>query len=572
MDLDVVLLWLALFSAVLMLATGRPPLWRVKAVILIAAAAPLAWFRPDIAGWAIGGAWMLLLVIPNVLSRVNNRLVIGQRFALAAPMATLMTLLHPEREWRAQQQIIGALRLAQRGAFDAATARLADLVADHRTPPAMAINARMHLARLQDRWTEFIEEAPWRAVPAPLATMVEMRALASAGRIDDLLALQARWAADLVAARQTEPAGWAFALLSLLVGCGRTEALARLLRGPLRFLPAETRQLHLGIAGIVAGGEVGERARSVLKRLEMARDRDVALTAARWLRRQPQPLLLSLADQRVLMEAEADLDSYLTARAMRPRFWHSPVTLALIALNLAAFVVEMVRGGSEDEDVLTELGALWPPAVLQGHQYWRLITALFLHFGWVHVGMNMLALLAIGVVTERALGWWRMLTVYAVAGIGSMAAVIWFVREGWMESELLVGASGAIMGLVGALLASALRAWWRGRSRAARARLIWLLLVVALQSTLDIATPQISFAGHASGVLIGLIVALLLGRGRPEPASIAPPPSVTTFRPTASRVGRRDAAVLVLAAGVALGTAVLFPEHKEARGILDAPP
>src|SRR5207245_7902717 len=98
---------------------------------------------------------------------------------------------------------------------------------------------------------------------------------------------------------------------------------------------------------------------------------------------------------------------------------------------------------------LFNLGALFPPAVTFGHQYWRLITAMFLHAGLLHLALNMYALYLFGYLIEDAFGRPQFLAIYFITGFLASAASFAFGPVG----EVGVGASGAILGLLGAWLA-----------------------------------------------------------------------------------------------------------------------
>ena len=78
-------------------------------------------------------------------------------------------------------------------------------------------------------------------------------------------------------------------------------------------------------------------------------------------------------------------------------------TYVLIGLNLAFFLLEIKNGGSQNIDTLYRLGGLAPTSVWQG-EWWRLITANFLHFGWIHLLSNIVGLYFIGAIVEFSLG------------------------------------------------------------------------------------------------------------------------------------------------------------------------
>jgi rhomboid protease GluP len=196
-------------------------------------------------------------------------------------------------------------------------------------------------------------------------------------------------------------------------------------------------------------------------------------------------------------------------------------TQILIALNLFMFVVEECQGGGTNLEVLYRLGALFPPAVQAG-EWWRLVSSLFLHFGVLHLAMNMFALWFLGPFVEFALGLGRFTLVYLLAGIGSMAMVMALSSAADFES-LTVGASGCIMGLVGATGALMLRGWLRERAVAARRRLALMVFIVAMEIVFDSVVPQVSMTAHLSGAIIGFVATLLLQDRLSAPA---PQPSV----------------------------------------------
>ena len=142
--------------------------------------------------------------------------------------------------------------------------------------------------------------------------------------------------------------------------------------------------------------------------------------------------------------------------------------------------------------------------------WWRLLAAMFLHYGWLHLTMNMLGLLLLGPFVEKSLGRVKFVATYLFSGLASMAFVAVITHWRQMGDELLVGASGSIMGLVGATAIVWLRNWQTGRSHVALQRLRRVGLVIALQMVFDLVTPQVSMAAHTSGVITGCAVALLL--------------------------------------------------------------
>jgi rhomboid protease GluP len=172
------------------------------------------------------------------------------------------------------------------------------------------------------------------------------------------------------------------------------------------------------------------------------------------------------------------------------------------------FGAEIYFGGVTDFKTLDALGALHAPAVLAG-EWWRLGTSLFLHFGALHLIMNMLALRLLGPFVEFALGFGRFLIVYLLAGIGSMGMVMSF-GSGASPEQMTVGASGCIMGLVGATGALMIRGWLRERALSAKRKLVAVFLIIAMQTIFDAMIPQVSMTAHLSGALIGFATTVVL--------------------------------------------------------------
>ncbi len=184
-------------------------------------------------------------------------------------------------------------------------------------------------------------------------------------------------------------------------------------------------------------------------------------------------------------------------------------TWAIIGLNVLMFIAEVKLGGSQNIYTLYRLGALVPKDVFNG-DWWRLFASTFLHFGFLHLLMNMFGLYILGPFVEYALGIGQYLLLYLTTGIGSMLVVCWATELGYSQADFVVGASGCVMGIVGATAAILLRGWYQEKSRAASKRLQFILFVIAFQVVFDLSNPEISFTGHTAGLIIGFVVGSLL--------------------------------------------------------------
>jgi membrane associated rhomboid family serine protease len=185
------------------------------------------------------------------------------------------------------------------------------------------------------------------------------------------------------------------------------------------------------------------------------------------------------------------------------------VTLALIAVNVAVFLVLLTRGNTDQGSGLTAAGALVPDLVQQG-EWWRLFTAMFLHAGVTHILFNMMSLFFLGTWAERLYGSWKFLLIYLGAGLcGSGASLVRSVMAGQTHVPS-VGASGAIFGIAGALItvrfqkSEVIPLRLRQRISASVVPLVVLNLAFALLS------PFIDNAAHIGGLIGGIALSFLL--------------------------------------------------------------
>ena len=194
-----------------------------------------------------------------------------------------------------------------------------------------------------------------------------------------------------------------------------------------------------------------------------------------------------------------DRPVWLQLPTFRPR-----VTQVLLGILVLVFLYEQyVAGGSENSDVLRSLGAKQNADILAG-QYWRLLTAMFLHAGFLHIAFNGYALLIFGQQVESFYGPWRFLAIYFIAGLAGSIASFAF------SPHLSVGASGAIFGIIGALGAFFFfhRKLLGG---AGRAQLLNAVAMIALNLLLGFSqSGSIDNFAHMGGLIGGGLAALLL--------------------------------------------------------------
>lgn len=196
------------------------------------------------------------------------------------------------------------------------------------------------------------------------------------------------------------------------------------------------------------------------------------------------------------------------------------VTLVLIALNVLLYAVTALQAGSPTDNQSAKLfgdWVLWPAAVAGAGQWWRLVTAGFLHYGPVHIGVNMVALWIMGRDMETLLGRARFTAVYLVSLLGGAVSVYLF--DG--ANRATAGASGAIYGLLGGILIVVLRL---------RLNPVPAIATIVLNLVITLSIPNISLLGHLGGLVAGALVTAAL-----------------VAVPARGRVGWQVASVVVLA-------------------------
>jgi membrane associated rhomboid family serine protease len=191
------------------------------------------------------------------------------------------------------------------------------------------------------------------------------------------------------------------------------------------------------------------------------------------------------------------------------------VTFTLIGINVGVYLLELLLGAglNAQSGWIYEHGVLVSRAVdstgqvvgVAEGEWWRLLTATFLHYGPLHLGLNMLVLWYIGPPLEEYFGHWRYLLVYLVSGLaGSAGALI------WSPSALTVGASGAIWGIMGAALVLEARRIWVFGGQAMGLVLFNLIITLVI--------PGVSIGGHIGGAIGGGLCALAFSSLRRTPA------------------------------------------------------
>jgi rhomboid protease GluP len=193
----------------------------------------------------------------------------------------------------------------------------------------------------------------------------------------------------------------------------------------------------------------------------------------------------------------------------------SSVTLAqvLVGANVMVFIAMVLASGPSLDftgQVEVHFGANFGPYTLSG-DWWRLVTYMFLHGGLMHIAFNMWCLWDLGALCESLYGRWTFACIYLITGIaGGLASVA------WNPGVLSVGASGAIFGLAGALLASFYLGEFSVPKVAIQGTLRSLLFFVGFNVLFGAVVSGVDNACHVGGLISGLILGALIARVAPQ--------------------------------------------------------
>lgn len=182
------------------------------------------------------------------------------------------------------------------------------------------------------------------------------------------------------------------------------------------------------------------------------------------------------------------------------------VTWALVIINIVIFFILNTIGDVYNTSFMLKMGANDWTQTFQEHQYYRLITCMFLHFGIEHLGSNMFMLAVVGNQIETALGSMKFFVVYMISGIGAsiVSSIYYMMSVG--EEVVSAGASGAIFGIMGAMAAMAFKDRNKIGSNVGR-RMVIILILVVIDGTMS---ANIDYMAHLGGLIVGFILTMFI--------------------------------------------------------------
>lgn len=197
---------------------------------------------------------------------------------------------------------------------------------------------------------------------------------------------------------------------------------------------------------------------------------------------------------------------------------HTPVNLMMFIINIGVYLFMLLTGSPYDLDYMLDHGAMYVPYIIKYGQYYRLFTCMFIHFGIQHLIGNMIVLFFLGDNLERAVGKIKYLVIFLFSGFcGSVGSFVFSYI--YNKNIMSAGASGAVFGIIGALLWVVIKE--KGKLEDMTTFRIVILIVYALYS--GIASQNIDNAAHISGLVAGFLMSVILyrptGKGKTEETS-----------------------------------------------------
>lgn len=483
----------------------------------------LASFDPQLAALIGGIVWTIFLLVPSLgFSRINQ-LVARQCYREARQILSYIYWLHPLDSSKKQLQILQALEAIKRGDLQKAIAIFNQ--GDRHSSNLNRYNRSLLYWATSD-WSNYLlwserEVTKSILIKEPFFLSHYLRALGETGDLNGLLKTIDSYQSHL---EKYSNLDLNRSRLMALAFCGQVTQVKQLLNSFANFYSKSEQQFWLATAQMVAGKDELAREQLIILR---SSDNFIISKAAEWrLSNQLAEPLKILDEQSKTILKKIITEVGQEARYKQPTFSKNKkayITYLLIFTNLVFFGLEIAYGGSEDLESLYILGALVPENVRSG-EWWRILNANFLHFGWLHLTTNMFGLYFLGRFVENTLGRIRYLIIFLLSGIMSMTAFAFLTLklqesnlaieigeqrlnfQNGDEQQLLVGASAAIMGLVGAIAAISFRDWLEQRSKFTTKRLQLILLVIVLQFCFDFTTPQVSSLSHFLGLISGFIL------------------------------------------------------------------
>lgn len=525
----------------------------------------------DLAGAVAIGACVCLVMVPTLLRDAAARAYRNDRIGLALKLVGLRELLQPGMGAAHEAELLGSILRVRQGRLDDVVAELEQARAAARDGAGRRrVDERILMLYLYGRrWRAAADlyEARFAAgaPPSPQSLAEMVRAYCEIGELELAGQLLQQLEGSPLAREPLFALLVHRARLVFLATVGRTAAVSAIIgpSGPLgSVLPDSARRYWTGIALLNAGDrgaardeltEAAKLARRDARVRELIEDRLSVIDAPGVAGPHAVPApVAELADQLEERAAEAGEQGAAAATSAGPAVPQMsgvsvrrvPVTAALILVNVAVAVLAATVYGVDDRWALL-LRAGNMHAGVEAGEWWRLPASMFIHDGWLHLGVNMYGLWVLGKLAEQMLGGRRFFAVAAVSGlVGALASHL------ARDAGVSVGASGLVLGVMGAALVE-LALHGGGYPRRWRRSLMTVLAVfAALNIALGFLYGALDQAAHVGGLLAGAVTAFVV-----SPSGVIGRRAAAGVLATALAVGGIGASVYGVIGAVRTGVA-----------------
>ena len=529
MSLDLIIVQIVAISciAILLRSRNNPGQSLIAAGILglltLGVVTKAAWTAP-----ICGGLWLIGVLLPIQCMAKIARLQSQEKYTQARWIAQFVRILHPGDGWWSYPQNLNALALAKDGHLDHAIAILTPMMSSKTYDGRLAIAS---VYGMQAKWEDYLEFATTHLTPAmrleetSSAGMV-LRSLGETRQLNELL--------DAVRdchIRANKTGNAPLLMLSKLYAfafTGQVDDVRILLKTHLKSYSHLRKRFWIATAEWYSGN--AEVAVPTFQELATQSPDCELQSSLKW-RSKQSPLrsfeMLTLDSRNVLARLQTVQTEDIKYNPRTPTtLKQTPITCGIIAINCIVYVLPLIANLSlfrlnievppDIQRVLLSISSLydWGPLVpdqLFSGAWWQPLTAMFMHdpTGIAHIILNMFGLTIVGAFVESRLGSVKFAIAYFTAGFGSMFILAILARVAGSGTLSTIGASGAIMGMVGVMAAMYWRGWQSGE-QAAKQWLRSIVLIVGLQTVFDFMNPNVSMTGHMAGLMIGAIVGLVL--------------------------------------------------------------
>ncbi len=502
--------------------------WKLMSILVLLILVGTVSQRMPYAVWIASAIWLFLIGIPLLGYGRVNRWVRQEKYERASKLAATLRWFHPMDGMFSYAKLLQALALGHQGKFQEAEALLRKYSTPKTSIGRMAIAS---LYRMGARWDELLAWLNQQPSQKPILQDVELahfylRSLGETGQLNELID-----SADRFSRKYNRNAD--LARLYAFAFCGQPMQVQQLFEGALNKHSQITKTFWIATAEWLAGNDA--QARQQFTALKQQSDRTLQQSID-WRLAQPRisvAQVLTPESKQTLERmgtAIAQDNQYNTRKAFQTRKAFATYTLMLanilvfivtiLPLLGVPFLLELLSSTQTAlEPILTravtfaenlfEAWMLLPDKAASG-EWWRIVSANFLHAGFLHLFANMLGLFVYGTLIETELGSRKFLFAYLFSGIGAMVTVTIVGLRFGDPTQGTVGASGAIMGLLGVFVAIQLKGWRTDKAAIALRQLRLGLILVAIQTISDLLTPQVSMIGHLSGFIFGFLVGFIL--------------------------------------------------------------